>query len=46
MRDHGSIGPFLGNGVFLVGTLALSVLAFSFSVLAWERLAIIGGMCN
>ena len=34
MRDHGSIGIFLGNGVFLVGNLALSVFAFSFSVFA------------
>ena len=26
MRDHGSIGLFLGNGLFFVGNLALSVL--------------------
>jgi len=32
MRHHGLIGLLLGNGVFLVGNLALSVLAFSFSV--------------
>ena len=28
MRDHGSIGLFLGNGVYLVGSLALSVFGF------------------
>jgi len=28
MRDHGSIRLFLGNGVYLVGTLALSVFDF------------------
>ena len=40
MRDHGSIGLFLGHGVFLVGTLALSVLGlflFCFGLLWGEQ---------
>ena len=40
MRDHGSVGLFLGNGVFFVGILALNVFGlflFCFCLVRGEK---------